>query len=167
MGQKRPVTLAIAASCGMGLVFIAVLVLFAPRGHTPVAAVPAAHAQNVPAEQVKQPGEIILTCPLTILANIAGDNSSGPNSGYSFTPNVGFNPKTGDVRTSIASNWGWSGDFQSGQIDAGEIRWTEQLAGGGRLRMWINRYTGILHGDMFASGLPFRIQGRCYGGPAF
>jgi len=148
--------MAIAASCGMGLVFI-----------MPFTAVPAAHAQNVPAEQAKQPGEIILTCPLTILANIAGDNSSGLNSGSSFTPNVGFNPNTGQVRTSEASQWGWSGDFQNGQIDAGEIRWTEQLAGGGRLRMWINRYTGILHGDMFANGLPFRIQGRCYGGPAF
>lgn len=46
MSGKRPLAVAIAASSAVGLVFIAVLVLFAPRSHTPVAAVPAARAQS-------------------------------------------------------------------------------------------------------------------------
>jgi hypothetical protein len=52
--------MAIAASCGIAFIFIAVLVLFAPRGHMPVAALPAARAQSRVANTVE------LTCKICV-----------------------------------------------------------------------------------------------------
>lgn len=66
--HKRPLTLAIAASCGTAFIFIVVLMLFAPRGHTPVATVPVAHAQS-------RSASISPTALSDYLANL----SPGPN----------------------------------------------------------------------------------------
>lgn len=53
MGNKRPWAMAIVASCGTAFIFIVVLVLFAPRSHTPIAPLPAARAQSRAANTVE------------------------------------------------------------------------------------------------------------------